>query len=257
MSAADPAFPLVWQDGRIVPIECFRMPPDDPALLFGLAAFTTAWASAARVRHWDAHAERLRGTAAALGFACPQLPAAAELMAFVARQGVPACAVRCNVSASGRVWCVPRALPAPAESVALQAVAAPWAAADPWSAFKTFHYGQRWQAGQRAAAAGFGDALLTDAAGFVLETSRANLFALCSDGWRTPPLGPGVLPGVVRAEILRRFPVRAAPLPLAELRAAREAYVCNSVRGLTPIGRLDGAPLARGETWRDFLPALD
>jgi branched-chain amino acid aminotransferase len=249
-------FPLVWQDGRIVPFDCFRLPPDDPALLFGLGAFTTAWASPGRVRHWDAHAERLRGTAEALGFACPPLPTAAELSALVARLGVPACAVRCNVSASGRAWCLPRPLPASTESVTLQSLPAPWAAADPWSALKTFHYGQRSLAGQRAAAAGFGDALLVDVGGFVLETARANVFARFDDGWRTPPLGPGVLPGVVRAEILRRFPVRETPLPLAELRGAGEAFLCNSVRGIVPIGRLDAALLARGDSWREFLPAL-
>ena len=251
------ALPLVWQDGGIVPATSFRMAPDDPALLHGLGAFTTTWASPERVRLWDDHSARLRETAAALGFTCAPLPSAAELLAFVHRLGATACSLRCNVSPSGRVWCLARPLPPLRAAVALAVEAAPWAENDPWGTFKTFHYAQRWLAGQRAAAAGADDVLLVNGAGLALETSRANVFALVSDGWRTPPLGPGILPGVVRGEIIRRFAVREAPLTLDQLRQAHEVCVTNSVRGVEPVAMLAGQPLASGAQWRNFLPALE
>ncbi|MUN64266.1 bifunctional aminodeoxychorismate synthase component I/aminodeoxychorismate lyase [Kocuria sediminis] len=89
------------------------------------------------------------------------------------------------------------------------------------------------------------DPLLVDTDGTVLETGRANLFAVLDDTVVTPPADGRILPGVVRAralEALRRSgrPVDERPLRLEELAAATEVFVTNSVAGAHPVGSVDG-----------------
>ncbi len=89
-------------------------------------------------------------------------------------------------------------------------------------------------------------ALLVERTGTVLETTRANVFALGEDGvLRTPPADGAILPGVTRAHAIAiarevGIAVREEPLPLAALRAAREAFATGSVRGVEPVHSLDG-----------------
>ncbi|MGQ1838020.1 bifunctional anthranilate synthase component I family protein/aminotransferase class IV [Kocuria turfanensis] len=106
------------------------------------------------------------------------------------------------------------------------------------------------------------DPLLVDADGTVLETGRANLFAVLDGTVVTPPADGRILPGVVRAralEALRRSGrrVEERPLRLEELAAATEVFVTNSVAGAHPVGSVDG--LARwhpGPVVRSLAPNL-
>ncbi|MGX5359600.1 bifunctional anthranilate synthase component I family protein/aminotransferase class IV [Kocuria sp. KH4] len=89
------------------------------------------------------------------------------------------------------------------------------------------------------------DPLLVDADGTVLETGRANLFAVLDGTVITPPADGRILPGVVRARALgalRRSgrPVDERALRLEELAAATEVFVTNSVAGVHPVGSVDG-----------------
>ncbi len=61
----------------------------------------------------------------------------------------------------------------------------------------------------------------------------------------------GVLPGVTRAAVLRLarecgLPRRYRALPLRELPALEEAFLCSSSRGLVPIVAIDGQPVGEG-----------
>jgi para-aminobenzoate synthetase/4-amino-4-deoxychorismate lyase len=92
-------------------------------------------------------------------------------------------------------------------------------------------------------------ALLVERDGTVLETTRANVFALGDDGvLRTPPADGAILPGVTRASAIaiareNGLQVREEPLSLAALRAAREAFATGSVRGVEPVRSLDGVEI--------------
>lgn len=91
--------------------------------------------------------------------------------------------------------------------------------------------------------------LLLDAHGAVLETTRANVFAVDARGTlRTPPLDGRILPGVARAELIAvarelGVPVREAPLSLTQARAAGELLATGSIRGVERVRSLDGDAL--------------
>jgi para-aminobenzoate synthetase component I len=89
--------------------------------------------------------------------------------------------------------------------------------------------------------------LITDSDGGVLETDKANVFAVIDGTLRTPPADGRMLPGTTRAAILRAaredgFPAGTQPLTIADLRAATELFVSNAVYGVLPVQSIDGYP---------------
>ena len=77
------------------------------------------------------------------------------------------------------------------------------------------------------------DMLFFNAQGQLTEGARSNVFALVSGQWLTPPLGAGVLPGVMRSVLLDdpAWNAREAALTLDDLRHAERIIVCNALRG--------------------------
>jgi para-aminobenzoate synthetase / 4-amino-4-deoxychorismate lyase len=91
--------------------------------------------------------------------------------------------------------------------------------------------------------------LIEDADGSVLETDRANVFAVIDGVLRTPATDGRLLPGVTRAAILRLaaaagVPAHIGPLRSADLEHATEMFVTNSVRGVLPVRSVAGTTLS-------------
>jgi para-aminobenzoate synthetase/4-amino-4-deoxychorismate lyase len=90
--------------------------------------------------------------------------------------------------------------------------------------------------------------LILDANGDVLETDRANIFAVIDGVLHTPPADGRLLPGITRAAVLRlaaREDLRAiqAPVSTRLLAQASEVFVTNSVHGIMPVRSLAAIPL--------------
>lgn len=68
--------------------------------------------------------------------------------------------------------------------------------------------------------------------GEICEGTITNLFFDFGDGLVTPPLCSGVLPGVLRAEMIARGECREALVMRADLARANAVWAGNSVRGL-------------------------
>ncbi|HVX43401.1 MAG TPA: chorismate-binding protein [Mycobacteriales bacterium] len=102
----------------------------------------------------------------------------------------------------------------------------------------------------------------------VLETSRANVFALIDGIWRTPALDGRVLPGLVRRVVLdlivdsRPEPgspaaLRIGPLPYSDIVRSEAVIVTNSLRGIWWVRQLDDiAWTSPPATVRDLATAL-
>jgi para-aminobenzoate synthetase / 4-amino-4-deoxychorismate lyase len=82
--------------------------------------------------------------------------------------------------------------------------------------------------------------VICDIDGAVLETSRANVFIITSDGTIvTPPADGRILPGVTRADVLQtaaEFGIETdiRELPFAELLTAEEVFLTGSLSGIQP-----------------------
>jgi 4-amino-4-deoxychorismate lyase len=86
------------------------------------------------------------------------------------------------------------------------------------------------------------EVILLNRAGMVCEGTITNIFLRGADGLlRTPALSAGLLPGVLRAELLAEGQVREAEISASELRAG-ELFVGNSLRGLIPAKLAESGP---------------
>lgn len=82
----------------------------------------------------------------------------------------------------------------------------------------------------------------------LLEAGWANLFAVREETLWTPPLDGRILAGMARAAVLdlaaaEGIQAQEQALSAADLLAAEETFLTNSVRGIEPAIALDGSPL--------------
>ncbi|MFO1207616.1 MAG: aminotransferase class IV [Amaricoccus sp.] len=183
-----------------------------------------------------AHLARLARTAAALGVA-PDWPAIDRVLAAITGEG--ALRIRLTVTLDGApaAETAPLAPNPPAWTVALARERLD--SADPWLVLKTDRRPVH-DAARAARAPGIDEALLANERGELCEGTTTTVFADFGRGLLTPPLASGLLPGVLRAEMLGRGQCREAVIEAASLAAARRLLVGNSLRGLLPA-RLAGS----------------
>jgi len=89
-------------------------------------------------------------------------------------------------------------------------------------------YDEAWQTAQSL---GCFDALLCNERGEVTEGGRSNVFVKINQQWFTPAIDCGLLPGVMRAELIRQLQAQEAVLYPSDVIHAQECCVCNSLRG--------------------------
>ncbi|MCL4671862.1 MAG: aminodeoxychorismate synthase component I [Sphingomonadaceae bacterium] len=178
----------------------------------------------------ELHLERLKASAAELGFAfdrhavrnqiqalCFELEAPARVRLMVARSGAAA------LEASA----LPAALPDPAPCIALPLPVDP---GDWRLRHKTSDRGFYADATALAHGAGAAEALLVDPQGRVTEGSFTSVFVERDGVLLTPPLALGLLPGVLRRSLVEADKAREAELTLADLEDG--FLIGNALRGL-------------------------
>lgn len=91
------------------------------------------------------------------------------------------------------------------------------------------------------------DVLACDRDGFVCSAQSANVFALFGTTWVTPPVGRGVIAGVMRSLLLQSpppgFSARVQAMHRDALGHADAIVLCNAVRGVMPVRRIDARAL--------------
>ncbi len=123
----------------------------------------------------------------------------------------------------------------------------------PSARLKSLSYLDNILAAREARERGADDALLLNTRGAVACTTIANIFALTATRLVTPPLGDGVLAGIMRALVLELagdigLTAEERSLSPSDLAAADLLFVTNSVRFLRPVSALDAT------TWRKTPP---
>lgn len=195
------------------------------------------------------HLERLAASATALGFQFDRERALGQLSEVEA--SFPAGEerrVRCELHRDGALQVSTAAMPAAADGPVRIALAGQRVdAGDPFLRHKTTRRALYERAFAEAAAQDCDDALVLNRQGFVTETSRSNIFVERDGALLTPPLEHGLLPGVLRRELIATGAAREVPLRLEDLNHAVRWFVGNSLRGLQ-IARLAGSSLASHPT---------
>ncbi|MEW6204357.1 MAG: chorismate-binding protein [Pseudomonadota bacterium] len=102
-------------------------------------------------------------------------------------------------------------------------------------------YRPEYESFQRQANGAF-DVLLFNAQGLLTETCRCNVVLKIDGEWLTPQIcesaGTYLLPGVLRARLLRENTIRQTTLNVQDLQRAEEVWLVNSLRGWVPVAKV-------------------
>ncbi len=199
---------------------------------FGLIE-TMRWQPGAGFARLDRHLARLSSSAAALGFAC-DLKAIERALASVGGDGPQR--VRLQLAADGTPAVTAQPfVPLPDGAVwAVRIAATRLSSTDPLVRHKTTSRQRYERARAEFPAAEADEVILLNELGAICEGTITNVFVDAGDSGPllTPPLEAGLLPGVLRAELLDEGKAREATLSPADLASARRLFVGNSLRGL-------------------------
>ena len=92
-----------------------------------------------------------------------------------------------------------------------------------------------YETAKQGAPAGVLDVLLHNEEGQLCEFTIGNLLLQLDGVIYTPPIACGLLPGVLRAQLLAQGAVQERVLWLSDLQRAEGIWLINSVRGCVPV----------------------
>jgi branched-chain amino acid aminotransferase len=238
-----------------------RIDPADRGLLLGDGVFDTLVSFSRIPLAGDRHLARLTAHAAAIGIALDPARVWEGWNAVIGDAAEDHVILRTTVTrgiTARGLWPKDAAPPAPTVLVSRAewseaAVGRPLRlvtstivrnAGSPAARLKTIGYLDNILAAREAAGKDADDALLLNAAGKVACSTIANVFVFLEGRLITPPETDGVIAGIVRGlvlELARAAGVETAErsLEVAELLAADEVFLTNSVRLVSPVLSID------------------
>lgn len=256
-----PAIPAraLWINGRLRRGEEAALSLFDRGARDGEGLFETLRVYGGQPFAWPEHMERLVLSAAVLGFPVPASPVVlrAAVDDVLAAEGLADAVVRITVTrgiAGGRptrtgAWVEAEPLAArlwrgTRSGAATVVVSRRPFQPGPLGAHKTTSRLAYHLAREEARVARADEALLLSPDGQALEGAVSNVFAVKAGEVLTPPLALGILPGITRAQVLalcatQGFTVRERTLTLADLQAADEVFLTNSVQEIVPVATLE------------------
>ncbi|GHC64986.1 aminotransferase class IV family protein [Neogemmobacter tilapiae] len=201
----------------------------DGAFEPGLRLIETLGARGGQLVRLERHLARLEASAGRLGFVFDGAAAEAALRGALSGSDQR---LRLTLARDGSVAVTAGALAAnPAEwRVAVSEVRL--RAEDPWLGVKTTKR-RLYDETRAGLVAGLDEVIFANARGEVCEGTISNIFFDRGDGLMTPPLSCGLLPGVLRAEMLDSGACAEGVLRLEDLGQVRR-WLGNSLRGLIP-----------------------
>lgn len=248
----------IWLDGELLPADEARISVLDRGLLVGEGAFETLVAAGGRARAITRHLARLRRSVAALGLHLPWPDDALRAAVDGVVEGVDVARVRITVTGGPAPLGPTR--PDPARPT-VTVIAGPFTSAtqpervgvSPWpinersplAGVKTTSRAELTLALAAAQGRGFGEALLGNTAGQLVEGTGSNVFVAIDGRLLTPELASGCLPGVTRALVMEVVDVDERALSIDVLATADEVFLTSSTRAVQPVIQVEGRELGR------------
>ena len=260
----------VWIDGELFDEGSARISVFDRGFLYGDSIYEVMRTSRGRPVDLDAHLERLRRSAEAIALPLSDedslraaidetLASAANpesYLRMVVTRGAGEIGLDTGLAVAPTTLVVARPLTLPpakfyerGASIRIVGVQrTPRLAMDP--AVKSGNYLNNIMALAEARRAGAYEAVMCDAAGRVAEGASSNVFAVRGGRLLTPALEIGLLAGITRQRVIELaradgVDVDEGTLIPDDIRGADEVFITSSIRGVLPIGEVDGAAVAK------------
>ena len=251
----------VWINGQLVAENDVRISPFDHGLLTGDGVFETMVAYRETPFAFSRHYQRLERSAGVFGLSVPD----AEVLLSACRDVVranSACPGRIRITITGgraplgseKGDCAETVIVAagelPQQPEITEVITVPFARNEHGAlvGLKTTSYGENVVALAQARARGAREAIFGNVAGNLCEGTGSNIFIVVNGELITPPLSSGCLPGVTRALVVdlckvANINLQQSDTHLSELKNADSAFLTSTLRGVQPIGFVDGHAL--------------
>jgi branched-chain amino acid aminotransferase len=234
---------LASVDGEISPTAEAVVPLKDDGLYRGDGAFEV-------IRLYDGkpfalvdHLDRLERSGAAIELEFDRAALEDEIEALLAELGEADGQLRLIVTRGGRRLAMTEPIPAHAETVSVATIT--YSPTIILNGVKSLSYAANMQATRLAKSQGADEAVLVQPDGIVLEPPTSAIFWVSSQGGlRTPALDNGVLESITRDRLVKALDVEEGAWPVADLRAAREAFLASTTREIQAVSAVDGTDLA-------------
>jgi branched-chain amino acid aminotransferase len=233
---------LASVDGRIAATAEATVPLKDDGLYRGDGAFEVIRLYDGRPFALVDHLDRLQRSAAAIELEFDRADLEREVEALLAELGDADGQLRLIVTRGGRRLAMTEPIPAHAESVRVATVT--YSPSVILNGVKSLSYAANMQSTRLAKAQGADEAVLVKPDGIVLEPPTSSIFWVSPQGaLRTPALDNGVLESITRDRLVKTLQVEEGAWPVADLRAAKEAFLASTTREIQAVATIDGTEL--------------
>jgi branched-chain amino acid aminotransferase len=233
---------LASVDGHISPTAEATVPMQDDGLYRGDGAFEVIRLYEGHPFALTDHLDRLERSAAKIELNVDRASLEREIEALLSEFGAADGQLRLLVTRGGRRIAVTEPLPERAETIRLATVT--YSPSVILTGVKSISYAANMQATRLAQGQGAEEAVLVTPDGTVLEAPTSTIFWVSPQGTlRTPSLESGVLDSITRARIVAALDVEQGAWPVADLRAAREAFLASTTREVQAVSEIDGSEL--------------
>jgi branched-chain amino acid aminotransferase len=251
----------VWINGQLVNENDVNISPFDHGLLTGDGVFETMIAYGETPFAFSRHYKRLERSASVFDLSLPDADTLLAACRDVVRANV-VCPGRIRVTVTGgraplgseKGNCPETVIVAagelPQQPEVTEVVTVPFARNEHGAlvGLKTTSYGENVVALAYARARGAREAIFGNVAGNLCEGTGSNIFIVNNGELITPPLSAGCLPGVTRALVVdlcdkANINLQQTDTHLSKLKDADSAFLTSTLRGVQPIGRVDGHAL--------------
>jgi branched-chain amino acid aminotransferase len=233
---------LASVDGRIGPTADATIPLRDDGLYRGDGAFEVIRIYGGRLFALADHLDRLERSASAIQLEFDRAALEGEIDALLGELGDADGQLRLIVTRGGRRIAATEPLPPHAETLRLATVT--YCPTVILNGVKSLSYAANMQATRLAQAQGADEAVLVQPDGTVLEPPTSAIFWVSPQGGlRTPALDAGVLESITRDRLVKALHVEEGAWPVADLRAAHEAFLASTTREIQAVSAIDGAEL--------------
>ncbi|HXV76733.1 MAG TPA: aminotransferase class IV [Candidatus Polarisedimenticolaceae bacterium] len=249
-----PADRTAWLDGVPTPTGQLAIPLSDPAVLVGHGLFETVALRDGHPLELAAHLDRLEGSARALAMPHPPRDELERICRAAVSAEPSACGwLKVLLTGGGRSIVFTGPMEPEEDGAPVRAVLLPWRRdrRGPLVGIKTTSYAANRLALDHARRRGADEGLWLNGRGHLCEACFANLFLVERGRLFTPGRREGLLPGVVRATVIRV--ARAGGIAVHETRVrtkrlARcdEAFLTSSLGGVRPLVMVDGRAIGGG-----------
>ncbi len=233
---------LASVDGRISPTAEATVPLRDDGLYRGDGAFEVIRLYAGHPFALGDHVDRLERSAAAIQLEFDRLALEREIDALLAEAGEADGQLRLIITRGGRRIAATEPLPPHAETLRLATVT--YCPSVILNGVKSLSYAANMQATRIAQSQGADEAVLVQPDGTVLEPPTSAIFWVSPRGaLRTPALDNGVLESITRDRLVKALHVEEGAWPVADLRAAHEAFLASTTWEIQAVSSIDGTEL--------------